>query len=187
MTHGASFVLIAALIGFSLYRRIRRTVAFQPLKTKRLIVRMILLCVVAGMYLLGLLRYPQHLPYALLGLLAGAVLTYFAIRTTEFEQRGERLFYRPNVWIGTFLIVLFVGRLANRIFEIERQVHSRIAAGQQMYGQPYGTGSDPFIAVFWFTLVAYYVGYSIFLIRHQKRLRGSSNAETREHQNDKNR
>src|SRR5579875_3033168 len=123
MPHSASIVIIVILIAFSIYRRVRRAVTFQPLTKSRFTVRMVLLCVVGVMYLIGVvLLHPWHLLYVLAGIVIGGILAYFAIRTTVFEKRGEKWFYRPNQWIGIVLIVLFLGRFVYRIFEITNQV-----------------------------------------------------------------
>ncbi len=173
MSQQISIVIIAALVLFSMYRRIRRTVTFQPLRPKRLIVRMVLLAFVGVLYVIGLVQTPTHLLFALLGLVLGGGLVYFAMKTTRFEQRPKGWFYRPNAWIGSLLIVLFIGRMAYRVYEVSKQVQTQIAikSSTQATVQPgmYST-SDPLTAIVLFTLIAYYVRYSIFLLRQQQHL-----------------
>jgi membrane protein CcdC involved in cytochrome C biogenesis len=169
MPHGVSFVVIGVLVAWSIYRRIRRTVTFQPLRTKRLVFRMVALGAIGILYLVGIALHPAHLLFALLGLVIGGVLAYFAIRTTQFEQRDAVWFYRPNVWIGAVLVVLFLGRIVYRGYEVSKQIHTGLQS-QQMSGQPFGSTADPFTTAFLFALIAYYIGYYVFLIRNQHRL-----------------
>ncbi len=164
MPHGISWVVIGVLVVWSIYRRIRRTIGFQPLRTKRFIFRVVLFLVVGVLYLVGTALHPTYVLYALIGLVIGCILTYFAIRTTEFEQRENGWYYRPNIWIGTALIVFFLGRLIYRGFEISKQIQTGTVS-QHVGGQPLSYSGDPLTASFLFALIAYYVGYSIFLIR----------------------
>lgn len=107
-----SVVLIVLLLGFSLYRRVSRTVRFVPLHKQRLGLRTGLWVV---LLLLPLLEYHAlpgivYLWYGL-GLALGVGLGIVAMRTARFEKRDGTWFYRMNLWIGGVVTLLFIARV----------------------------------------------------------------------------
>lgn len=169
MPHLVSWVVIVALLGWSMYRRVRRSITFQPLRPSRFTVRMVLFTVIGLLYLAGVIvQYPLDGVWAVIGLLLGGILAYFAIRTTEFRPNGGQWLYRPHSWIGVILIVLFIGRIAFRAVEVSSALTNTTAAGpagMQAYQR------DPLTTGVFFILIAYYLGYYTFLIWRYRHLR----------------
>jgi len=169
VSHSTTYVILGALIVFSIYRRVRRTVSFQPLRKSAFTVRIILFILVGVLYLSGGARHPVLFAFDALGLLIGAIFAYFAIRTTVFEQRGDRWFFRTNRWIGITLVTLFLLRFVYRMVLVYNMSSQQIAAGQPVANaQAYTV--DPLTSVVLFMLVSYYIAYYVSIMRKEKHL-----------------
>lgn len=170
MGHASSIVIVVVLMIFVLYRRVRRTVGFQQLRVRRMTTRTVILICVAILVLLPDLKHPLAIVGAGAGVVIGLVLSFYAARTTVFEQRGNDWFYRPNVWIGVALLALFIARLAVRmfrVFSLSNAVPSGAGSSAQVLA---AYGSDPWTVTTLLALVVYYVTYTLFLLRKQKSL-----------------
>jgi membrane protein CcdC involved in cytochrome C biogenesis len=167
MNHSASIVVPVVLIAFALYRRIRRTIGYQKLAKRAMTTRIVIFAIIGALILAAGAMRPIVYVYDLAGIAAGVVLAYYAIRTTTFERRGDSWFYRPNPWVGIILLALFIGRVADRLYEVytlygSSSVHN---AGNQAQ-----LNHDPFTAVVLFAIVTYYAVYYTFVIRKEKHL-----------------
>lgn len=176
MQHASTFVIIGLLILFGIYRRTRRTIGFQKFKKGSMITRMILLTIVGILFLaMGYLN-PMVYIYDVLGMILGGVIAYYAIRTTSFEWRKDAWFYRPHPWIGILLFVLFIGRIAYRVY----QDYVLFGATAAVSGQPKNIeqlatySHDPSTTAIFFTLIIYYIVYYTFLISKEKHLEKES-------------
>jgi hypothetical protein len=54
----------------------------------------------------------QAFPYALIGMLSGAVLGALALALTRWEAEGETFHYTPNRWLALVVVFALAGRLA---------------------------------------------------------------------------
>ncbi|MDR3590149.1 MAG: hypothetical protein P4N41_10890 [Negativicutes bacterium] len=105
------------------------------------------------------------------GILLGGIVSYFAIQTSSFEWREDDWFYSQNPRISTFLIMLFVGRIAYKAYQIYAS-----SASQELFTQsvPFVNYSrDPSTAVILFILITYYVVYYTFLLRTARQMKTS--------------
>ena len=64
------------------------------------------------------LQRPGYLAVFVLALISGACLAAYALSRTKFEPTSKGLFYVPHGPIGVSLAVLFLARLAYRLFEV---------------------------------------------------------------------
>ncbi len=167
MNHAASVVVPVLLIAFVLYRRIRKTIGFQKLAKGPMTARIVIFAVIGALMLAAGAVHPVLYLYDLAGIAAGIILAYYAIRTATFERRGDNWFYRPNPWVGIILLGLFIGRMADRLYEGYAIYKSSSAYTEGNQAQFY---HDPFTAVVLFAIVAYYVVYYTFVIRKEKHL-----------------
>lgn len=164
MPHGAAVAGIAVLVLFSVYRRIRRNIGFQRFARKRMITRMLIFAILGALLLVSGYRQPTVYIFDALGLVFGTVIAYFSIRTTSLEWRQDAWYYRPNSWIGMFLTVLFIARIAYRVvqdYELFQMTASASLAQQQQLAS---YSHDPTTSIILFTLIAYYLVYYVFLI-----------------------
>jgi hypothetical protein len=170
-----SIVVIAALILFGLYRRVRRTIGFQPLNRRRLTMRSIIFIVIGLLILAAASVDPTIYIFDAAGTVIGLILAYFAISNTQYEQRADGWYYRPNGWISAIVLLLFFGRLVYRVvyaLDMSKQL-SHVATAQgttPAHLQANTYVADPWTAGMIFVLFAYYACYYLFLVRKEKHL-----------------
>ncbi|GMA64348.1 hypothetical protein NZD89_03185 [Alicyclobacillus fastidiosus] len=166
MNHYTSVIIIVALVIFGLYRRVRRTVGFQYLVRGRITTRVVIFSILALVILAAGAANPISYVFDAVGLVIGGIIAYISARTTKFEMRNGRWGYLQHLWIGIGLIILFIGRLAFRFIEISQDVgkiqQQQVSGQNQLAAQSF---SDPWTAGVFMLLVAYYIGYFIFLLR----------------------
>lgn len=147
--------IVAPLIVWRVYVRVRRNIGRQRLEPRALKVRiavfgLVLLVIAAGaaFFLPGLL--------ALLAGVAGSVaLAWAGVRLTKFERTPEGDFFTPNTVIGIALSLLLIGRLVYRLTVVYQHAS---ASGERL---PYTMGSPLTLGILGLTFgyyVAYYTG-----------------------------
>jgi hypothetical protein len=170
--HFYSILIIAALILFSIYRRVRRNIGWQELRQGNLMFRTILFLVVGLLFVSGAVFHPISLISDILGILIGVALAHYSATITNFEQREGRLYYRPNTWIGSTVTVIFLARLFYRFYSLYSQGgFSSYQQGQTNgFQNMSGTIGNSWTAGLMLIMFAYYVIYYFLLLRKQKRL-----------------
>lgn len=158
----STFVTIALvpLLAWRIHARYRRLVGRQRLSPVRPWITLGIYGTIALLLCWAAVR-AEVMPWALLGgLVAGGVLSIYGLRTTTFEVSPEGIYYTPHTGLGIALSLLFVGRIAYRVYEV--------------YGvgtHPSITGTDFFhspltLLVFGF-LAGYYMAYALGLLRYR--------------------
>jgi membrane protein CcdC involved in cytochrome C biogenesis len=170
MQHTVAIFILILIILFRIYRRIRKVGAFQKFVKWRMITRMGLMTI-AGITLL-ILDSSRPVIYLVdaSGILLGSIISYFAIRTSAFEWRKDEWFYSQNPWISIFLLVLFIGRIICRAY----QMYVSAGAMQMLGSRPVLLAisyRDPSTTVILFILITYYVVYYTFLIRTERQIK----------------
>lgn len=153
-------VVAVPLVAWRVYSRIRRNIGRQTLSKWRPWLTMTLFPLLVILISLGAVSQPMKLLAMAGGIAAGAVLGVFGTRHTKFENTPQGIFYTPNAHIGIALSVIFLGRLAWRMF----QMYSTDAAAQP---DPAALSTPLTLAIFGL-LAGYYVTYAIGLIRYKK-------------------
>ncbi|QQZ09084.1 sporulation protein [Heyndrickxia vini] len=156
------FLYSILLIGFILYRRIKRSIGFQPLRKRRLIVRITLFSILLILLLFTSAIHPISYLYDLVGIGLGVILLLFAVKHSTFEQKNEILFYRTHIWIESLILFLFLSRFLYRMIE----VYNLSKIQPQMDPQTFG--KDPLTLAVFFILAVYYIGYYSFILRKSK-------------------
>ncbi|GAB1596410.1 hypothetical protein [Lysobacter claricitrinus] len=147
--------LIAATVGFSIYRRIRSHFGRQPWRPKRTIARVVLLSVfLALLALLAVFRPGENWGIAA-GAVVGAGLGLLALRLMRIDMQGGQPGYTPNPWIGAALTGLLIGRMA-----------WRFASGGFVTPQ----SSSPLTLAIAATVLTFYVVQGLGLMQRMKRL-----------------
>jgi hypothetical protein len=181
MNHAMSLLLPAVLIGFGVYRRIRRTVGYQKLEPRRLIVRSVLFTVLGLMIVTLAVRHPIQLVGDAVGLIGGLTLAYYGIRHLKFEKREQGWFYRTHGIVEAIVLALFIGRVVYRIVELALIAPGATGPAPGAGGagaNPYGDISrDPLTSAVFFVLVSYYVRFFTYLLRKAKRLDAAGDAD----------
>ncbi|MCC3373032.1 CcdC protein domain-containing protein [Cohnella sp. REN36] len=162
MHHLGQALIPSALILLLMYRRIRRTVGFQPYRPRRLRVRIGIFSAI-GLLLLSLgFVHPVVLAADALGIACGGILAWFAVRHSRFETRNGELHYRTHIVIESIVIALLIGRLAYRFLFLASGFD---AAASNDPAQAQQFARDPWTAGIFFVMVAYYVGYYVYVLR----------------------
>jgi hypothetical protein len=155
----------AVLIALTLYLRLRRTFGRQAVRPTRMIVRMALLSLVAGVMLL---RVPASaLVGPLAGALVGGTLAFVDLASTRFETSADGVsgrFYTPNKWIGLGVTALFLGRLASRLVSLQ----SVMAQAQTQPNGIEALSKNPFTFAVFFVMATYYVVYYAGVLRRSR-------------------
>jgi hypothetical protein len=154
-------VLFAGLIGLALYFRFKRSFGRQPVAPRRMMFRMGLLALLAGVMLV---RAPNtsNVLGALGGGVVGAVLGFVALASTRFEVTPEGRFYTPNQWIAIGVIALVLGRVASRFFLLKDAMAHR---GDDAFA---AMNRNPLTLATFFVLATYYVVYAAGVLRRAR-------------------
>ena len=161
-------MVVVVLISFVVYRRYRRTVGRQRLSPKRMILRVMLLCV-AGVFLgVAVVVSPTALFEVLISLALGLAAAYLGLRLTKFESTSGGEFYTPNIYVSFAVFGIFVVRLLYRlVFEFQTGPSAQAASSNSFAGY----GGDPLVAAPFFLLIGYYVFYYGGVLLHFRALR----------------
>jgi hypothetical protein len=169
--HVVSLLITVPLMAYVVYRRVRGSFGRQPIRTRRMLVRVAILAAVAiGFGIVGLQK-PPLLEGLAVGIAGGAALGYLGLRLTRFETTADGDRYVPNPWIGAVLTALVLGRVAYR-FIVAGPVAQDAAA---QHGPAFG--DSPLTLVLLGLTVGYYIAYTVGLLVHHKRWRASLVAE----------
>lgn len=109
-----TIALMVPLLGWSVYRRVRRNISRQPLQPRRLAFRGVFVVVILGV-LACVPHFDPMIALALAtGCAVGAPLAVHGVRLTRFERTPQGIFYTPNLYLGIGISLVFVARMAYR-------------------------------------------------------------------------
>jgi hypothetical protein len=168
-------ILMVAVVAWAIYRRVRRTIGRQPLQPKRMQVRMAILALAGVLTLAFSLRSFELAGSLAVGGVAGALLGYFGVRHTKFETTPQGQFYTPHLYIGLFVTVLFLGRLAYRFILLYPTMQAATKVSESPFA---GYQKSPLTLAIFGIVIGYYVTYYAGVIRESRRLAGSTPSST---------
>jgi hypothetical protein len=166
--------LIAALVVWRVYVRMRRSFGRQRVREGRMWLRIGVLTLITALVVATIARDVQVLGGLLAGILCGAVLGYLGIRHTKFEVTPQGRFYTPHTYLGLAVTALFLGRLLYKFLGIYNGTIPAGAAGQSLATY---YRHNPFTLAVFGVLVGYYVLY-YFGVLQRTRLPASLGQET---------
>ncbi|WP_042348220.1 DUF1453 family protein [Bacillus massiliigorillae] len=155
-----------ALVGFILYRKVKRSIGFQLYKPRRLIFRIIIFSLVSLFVLTSCFLHPVTFLYVAIGLILGVLLVSYAIKHSKFEVRNYLFYYRTHLWIESLVLALFLGRFIYRII-ILLQISNEVTDMNSLQYSQHFT-KDPSTIIILFILMVYYIGYNSFILRKGK-------------------
>lgn len=164
--------VIAALVGWRLYRRVRRTIGRQPVRVTRLVMTAILFPVLLVLVGLSGLRDVLLLEGLLAGVAIGLGLGWLGLRLTRFESTEAGCTFVPNTTIGVAVSVLFIGRLVYRVGVIYFSTGRLDPAAQ--------VGSSALTIAIFGVVAAYYTAFAIGVLLWYRRV-GSPPAQPQRH------
>ena len=157
-------LVMLPLLAFAIWRRVRSQFGRQPIRRKRMIGRIGIFSVLAGLIALSGLRNLQLLEGLLGGMSCGAALGLLGLRLTRFERGTDGAdVYIPNPWIGAALSVLLVSRLAWRFLV----VMPAMSQATTQAGPPFG--NSPLTLLVFGLMLGYYISYYAGLLVHHRR------------------
>ncbi|PWW00890.1 hypothetical protein DFQ01_11135 [Paenibacillus cellulosilyticus] len=157
-------ILLVCLVGFRIVRRVQRNFSWSELRSNRLTFRIVLLAVIGIIFMTQSGFSIVSMISDIIGILIGAALGIAGATMTVFERRGAELYYKANVWIGTIVTVLFVGRFAYRMYEMMTMSRDR---GQNFN---FAAGGSHWTSGLMLIMFAYYVVYYVLLMRQGKQV-----------------
>jgi hypothetical protein len=164
---------------FAVYRRLRRSFGRQPLRPRRMMIRIVLLALIGCALMPAAFRSTQFLAAELAGAALGIALGLWGAERTRFLMSGEQLHYVPHTYTGIAVSLLFLGRLAFRLVQVYSGSHpSHVAYANAVPGadpaQALTTGSmvqSPLTVGLLYVLIGYYLCYYGLVLWKSKHLK----------------
>jgi hypothetical protein len=168
-------LLVAALLVWVVYRRVRRSFGRQLLQPRRMIIRMVLLVAVGCLLAPLAVRSTAYLTAVIGGLLGGVALGLWGAEHTRFLDADGRRYYVPHTYSGLAVMLLVVGRIAYRMSQIFTGTGAPGHAAQSGVGAHAGAAvvQSPLTVAPLFLLVGYYVCFYLRVLHKSKHPRPS--------------
>lgn len=147
--------ILAPLLAFSIYRRVRRNIGRQPLRATQLKIRIAILAVATFLITTNLARGADLLMWMAIGAAAGVAIAFWGVKLTRFESSPQGIFYTPNAYLGIAVSLLLVARIVYRLVQIGPAMQSPQAMA--MYSTPLTMGLFGLV-------IGYYVAYCAGLL-----------------------
>ena len=159
--------IVAPLMIFAVYRRVRGSFGPQLIRRRRLMTRVSMLAVIVGLMMLSGLQDIRLAEGALGGAVLGAGLAIvLGLRLTRFETGADGAdYFVPNPWVGGVLTALLLGRMAWRFLALA----PALAAGAAPHGP--APGNSPLTMLVVGLTVGYYMAYSAGILFHHRQLK----------------
>ena len=169
-SHLITVILVAALVVWRVYARIRRTIGRQRLTKVRPWITVVAFPLIAVLLLATSSVHPMVGAGLAAGAAVGIGLGLLGTRLTKFEATPAGLFYTPNAHLGIALSLLLVLRLGYRFVMLQ-------ASAGHADPQTMQIGSSPLTMAIFGTLAGYYVAYAIGLLRWRAQVTSQPPAE----------
>jgi len=143
--------LLASLLVFVVYRRLRRSFGQQPLLPLRMQLRILLLLIVGCLLLPSAMRSTAFLLAIFAGAALGVALAVWGAAATRFVRIAGQLYYVPHTYTGIAVSLLFIGRLGYRLVQVYGSADHSFAAASML--------RSPLTVGLYFVLMGYYVCY----------------------------
>jgi hypothetical protein len=151
------YLIVVPLVAWRMYSRVKRNIGRQTLGKWRPWVTLTLFPLITILISLSAVSQPMKLLAMAGGMVAGAVLGVFGTKHTKFENTPAGIFYTPNAHIGIALSVIFLGRIAYRMFQ---------AYSTNVEPNPADLTTPLTLSIFGL-LAGYYMTYAVGLIRYK--------------------
>lgn len=156
--------LIAALVVWAVYRRLRRSFGRQRVREGFMWLRIGILTAAAAAVATVTVRDVSLLLALLAGMACGAALGFVGLRYTKFQVQSDGRFYTPHTYIGVAVSALFFGRLLYRFLAVYDGTLPGAAASRGFAGYQ----GSPFTLAVFGALVGYYVLYYLGVLQRTR-------------------
>jgi putative flippase GtrA len=161
-------ILIGVFLLYRIFQRVRRNIGWQLLNPKKMRVSAVIISLVGLVFLVEGGMSAASLLSDLAGIAAGVILAYYGALWTRFEQRGGSWYYRPNLWMGSLVTVLFLGRLVYRIYDI--YTIAKAGGLQNGFAGSLQASSTGWTAGLLLIMFAYYAVYNTIILQKRTRM-----------------
>lgn len=156
-------LLVSLLIGWSIYRRARRSIGRQPVRRARLWVRVAVLAAIGALVLMACFTNATLLAALAGGAVGGVALGFIGLRHTKFEATSQGEFYTPHTYIGLLVSALFIARIAFRFMAIYLAPRAFVPP-MNPFDQ---YQRSPLTLAIFGVLVGYYVVFNLGILQHR--------------------
>jgi hypothetical protein len=154
-------LIFVAVIGWRVYRRIRRSIGRQPVRRNRMITGIVIYSVLTVLVALLGIQHPMVIAGLGGGLVVGVPLGLVGLHFTKFENTPQGRFYTSHPYIGVSIAALLVVRMFYRM--------SMLMGGQsQAQSNPAALQSPLTFSIFGLLAGYYITFYAGVLIRSAK-------------------
>jgi hypothetical protein len=164
--------IFAVLFPLMIYRRLRRSFGRQPLRPKRMTVRMVILALLGASFAPAALRSTGFFAGEAAGAAFGAALALWGAKRTRFLTQNAQLYYVPHTYAGIAVSLLVVGRIAYRfvqLYSVGGFVSAGAGAGDSS-ATPASMVQSPLTVGIFFVLIGYYLCYYGWLLWKTKHI-----------------
>jgi NO-binding membrane sensor protein with MHYT domain len=151
--------IILPLLAVLLVWRVRRAYARRQIRLGILMVCAVIAVVLAARLVQLAVVFPHLTPAAAGGVLLGLLMGGIGISGESFERDHAGLWYRPDPFIGSVLLVMIVSWIAYRVINLH---------GGPGQGFMAGADSPPWTLFVPTTIVAYWLVYFAAVLRHRR-------------------
>jgi hypothetical protein len=163
------WLLFVPLMVFAIYRRLRRTFGQQEVRERRMVFRIVMLTVAAGVFVV-MSPTAACLGAAAGGAGVGVALGLLGLVYTQYDVNEGGRFYRSNGWINIAVTALFLSRMIARLGTIS--VASATTPG---FPSPFsGVQRSPLTVGIFLVMASFYVSYYAGVLRRVRRIADSS-------------
>jgi len=165
MQNPTQYIIIILLMGYVIFKRIRRATTFQKYMPMLLVFRIILFSLISLILLWIATLEPTQYLFDLCGMALGVFLTYAAVKNIQIEKRKDGLFFRTHMWIEVGILILFFLRLGWRYYMVYDQFSN---SAPEVLSQKLRYANDPVTGIVFFLLCTYYIAYYTYVYRKGK-------------------
>ena len=146
-------VILAPLIVWRIYRRLRTNIGRQPYRLRRVVTILTAFSLVLAIILVGSLAHSTLVLGLGGGLATGVVLGSLGLKLTQFDFSPSGGSYTPNPYLGIGVSLLLIGRIAYRFMVLYSNGWPTGAAS------PAGLGQSPLTLLLFGLTTGYYLCY----------------------------
>lgn len=169
-----TLLLLAPLLAWRIYARLRRMVGRQRLSGVRPWITLILFPAVVVSLAYSVQWHIERLPWLAGGVVLGSLLGVYGLRRTRFESTREGLFYTPHTHLGIALSLLLVGRVVYRLIELEVLDPAAPHGAAQFAQSPLTQAIFGLLAGYYFTYAVGLAGWRNRAVRARREAAGGS-------------
>jgi cytochrome b561 len=162
-------MLVIAFVIYRIFIRVKRLTTRQPVRPVGLRLRSAFLVVIVVLLAVASVNHVEVLEALIAGCAGGVAAGYVGLRGSTFENTPDGLYYTPHRGLGILIALIFLGRIAYRIYQFET---NQIPLGQGGDSGPFAAlGRSPLTMALFGLLACYVVTYSIGILLWYRRER----------------